>query len=255
MKRFLQIFIVVVMTVWFSACGINTNLMFKTPKDFAYDSIPMRPKYDYRISPNDKIELELYTNNGGKLIDFYSGGNTEGMVNGGSSSLNYLVRTDSLVELPIVGDVKIVGLTIKQCQDTLKQIYARYYQEPFVQVRVINKRVIVFPGSGADAKVVPLLNNNTTLMEVVALAGGIAERGRASKVKLMRNVDNRREVYLIDLSTIDGLFYADMIVQSNDYIYIEPQPQVGKELLKQIVPIISLISSTAVIITVFYRLK
>ena len=57
-------------------------------------------------------------------------------------------------------------------------------------------------------------------MEVIALAGGIAERGRADKVKLMRNVGGKRIVYVLNLSTIEGLKYADMIVQANDYIYI-----------------------------------
>lgn len=229
--------------------------MFKTPKDYAYDSIPMRPKHAYRISPNDKIELEIYTNNGAKLIDFYSGGNTEDRVSNASGALDYLVRKDGIAELPVIGEVAIAGLTINECQDTLEHLFSKYYKDPFAQVRITNKRVIVFPGSGAEAKVVPLLNNNTTLMEAIALAGGIAERGRSREVKIMRNVEGKREVYHVDLSTIDGLLYADMVVQANDYIYIEPQPQVGREVLKQIVPIVSLISSTAVIITVFYRLK
>jgi len=230
--------------------------MFKTSRNYdGYDSIPMYPKYEYRISADDRIELELYTNNGAKLIDFVSGGNTEKAINGGTGALDYLVRKDGIADLPVVGEVAIIGLTIKECQDTLKQIFSNYYKDPFVQIKVTNQRVIVFPGSGAEAKVIPLMNNNTTLMEVIALAGGIAERGRSKHVKIMRNVNGHREVYLIDLSTIDGLFFADMIVQTNDYVYIEPQPQVGKIILKDIVPIVSLLSSTAVLITVFYKLK
>lgn len=255
MRKYLYLLLFIGFVLGMSSCGINSNLMFKTSKKFQYDSIPMRPKYAYRISPNDKIELELYTNNGAKLIDFYSGGNTEQAVSGGSGKLDYLVRSDGIAELPVIGEVAIAGLTIQACQDTLENFFSNYYKDPFVQVRITNKRVIVFPGSGAEARVVPLLNNNTTLMEALALAGGIAERGRASQVKIMRDIGDEREVYLVDLSTIGGLYYADMIVQANDYIYIEPQPQVGREVLKQIVPIISIISSAAVLITVFYRLK
>lgn len=242
-------------TFCLNSCGINSSLMFKTPRHFKYDSIPMSPEYEYRISPDDRLELELYTNNGAKLVDFVSGGNTEGALSSGNASLDYLVRKDGFVNLPVVGDVKVQGLSIRECQDTLEQVFSNFYHEPFVQVKVSNQRVIVFPGSGADAKVVPLMNNNTTLMEALALAGGIADRGKSKNVKIMRNVNGKREVYLIDLSTIEGLSYTDMIVQANDYIYIEPQPQVGKEIMKDLVPIVSLISSAAVIVTVYLKLK
>ena len=62
------------------------------------------------------------------------------------------------------------------------------------------KRVIVFPGNGSDAKVIPLTNNNTTLTEAIAMAGGITDRGRANHIKVMRRVGSERKVYKIDLS-------------------------------------------------------
>ena len=92
-------------------------------------------------------------------------------------------------------------------------------------------------------------------MEVIALAGGIAERGRADKVKLMRNVGGKRIVYVLNLSTIEGLKYADMIVQANDYIYIEPTEQLTKELVERAAPIVSLISSTLIVLTFITNLK
>lgn len=120
---------------------------------------------------------------------------------------------------------------------------------------VVNKRVIVFPGSGGDSKVVILKNNNTTLLEVLALAGGITERGRASKIKLMRGDEGNKKVYLIDLSTIEGLRYTDLVIQNGDYLYIEPVPELGKEVFKEIAPLVSIISSAAVIISVLTLFK
>jgi polysaccharide export outer membrane protein len=123
-----------------------------------------------------------------------------------------------------------------------------------VQVQVQNKRIVVFPGNGSNAVVLTLENNNTTLMEAIAMAGGITQRGRAAKIKLIRKVDGERKVYLIDLSTIDGLKYVDMIVQANDYIYVEPVPQIGNEILRDVAPIVSLITSAVLIYTVVQRL-
>lgn len=246
------------LVVLLSGCGVNSNLMFKTPKDFkGYDSIPMSPTHEYRISVDDRIELKIYTNNGSKLIDFASGGTSEGggMARAGNLSLEYLVRKDGYAELPVLGDVKLTGYTIREAQDVLKDYYSKQYIDPFVQIRVVNQRAIVFTGSGAEAKVIPLINANTTLMEALALAGGIAERGRAKHVKVMRQTPNGREIYLIDLSTLDGLYYADMVVQANDYIYVEPVRQISREVVQELAPIISILASSAVVITIITTLK
>ncbi len=240
----------------FTSCGVNSNVMFKAPKgDHAInDSIPMFPSEDYRISVDDKITFSLSTNNGTKIIESMSGIRTEG---GGASGLinEYVVRKSGKAELPILGEVKVQGLTVSQCEDTLQRLFSKEYQEPFVQVKVTNQRVIVFPGNGSDARVIPLLNSNTTLMEAIAQAGGITERGKANTIKLMRRENGERKIYKLDLSTIEGLKYVDMVVQANDYIYIEPNADIAKETIKEIAPIVSIISSAVIIFTVFTNLK
>jgi polysaccharide biosynthesis/export protein len=235
-------------------CFINANLMLKTDKNFIYDTIPESPSTEYRISPNDIINFRLYANDGFMLIDVASGIDNANRMQMNRNYLNYLVETDGTVRLPIIGKIPISGYTVREAEFYLEEKYNEFYVKPFVQVQVVNKRVIVFPGNGSDAKVITLENNNTTLMEVIAMAGGITERGRAAKIKVIRKVDGVRKVYLVDLSTIDGLKYVDMIVQANDYIYVEPVPEVGKELVRDIAPIVSLLTSAILVYSVIMRL-
>jgi polysaccharide export outer membrane protein len=234
-----------------TSCGVNSNIMFKTPKgvDYKYDSIPMRPSEEYTISKDDKISFIISNNLGHKIIENQTGisGINNTSMNG--KELEYVVKSNGKVELPVIGDVHVEGLTINACEDTLAMMYSKEHQKPFVQVRVTNQRVIVFPGQGSDARVIPLNNTNTTLMEAIAQAGGITERGKANSIKVMRQVNGKREIYLIDLSIIDNLKYTDMIVQSNDYIYIEPDPQLGKETLERVAPFVTILSSLAIILT------
>ena len=86
-------------------------------------------------------------------------------------------------------------------------------------------------------------------MEVIALAGGIADRGRADRIKLIREVNGVRTLYILDLSTVEGLKYADLIVQAHDYIYVEPNEEVAKEVVERAAPIVSIVSSMFLIIT------
>lgn len=258
MKFFFKVFYsgsIACMVVFMTGCAINSNIMFKEAKGeemVLTDSIPLNPKEDYRISVDDKISFTLATNDGKRIVESMSG---VGEINRGQGNLQeYLVRKSGFVELPIVGEVKVAGLSIAQCEDTLESYFSKEYQEPFVQVKITNQRVIVFPGNGADAKVVPLMNNNTTLMEAIAQAGGITERGKARSVKVMRREGDVRKVYKIDLSTIEGLPYADMIVQGNDYIYVEPNPELTKGVVKEVAPVLSIFSSALIIFTVFKNL-
>jgi len=252
-KKTLAVFVLFITGFLIQSCGVNSNVMFKEAKDeVKYDSIPLNPTEDYKISIDDKITFTLTTNNGTEIIEKLSGISED---KGGASMTEYIVRSNGEAELPVIGKTKLAGLTVEQAEDTLVKLYSGEYVDPFVQVKVTNQRVIVFPGNGSDAKVIPLLNSNTTLMEALAQAGGITDRGKANTIKLMRKVDGKRVVYGIDLSTMDGLQYVDMIVQANDYIYVEPTPEIGKQVAQNIVPIVSLISSAIVIISAINLFK
>lgn len=261
LKKLIQLSIILVSSL-FTGCGINSNMMFKEPvkdeKAVNSDSIPMIPEGEYTISVNDKLTFTLSTNDGAQIIEGISGisdkqgGNNRNQMNG----MDYLVRKDGNVELPVVGNVHVEGLTLEQCEDTLETIFSEEYIDPFVQVRVTNRRAIIFPGSGSTAKVVSLDNPNTTLMEVIAAAGGIPERGKANSIKIMRKIDSgEREIYRVDLSKIEGLKFADMVIQSNDYIYVDPRPELAKEIKDEIVPVFSLFSTVLVIFTAVMSLK
>ena len=252
-----------------SGCGINSNLMFKSPKNSISETdtvkskyytlidkneVPLLPQEDYKISKDDKITFLLSTNDGQDIVSGQTGVSSES-TSGQSNQIEYVVRSDGNVFLPLIGDLYIVGMTVKQSEEKLKELYTAHYLNPFVQVTVTNKRVIVFPGDGGSAKVVIIKNNNTTLMEVIAEVGGISERGKANTIKLMRSVNGKREIYPIDLSTIEGLAFADMIVQANDYVYVEPHPKLGREVLAQVTPIVAILSSALVLFTVFLNFK
>jgi polysaccharide export outer membrane protein len=110
--------------------------------------------------------------------------------------------------------------------------------------------VIVFPVRAGDAKVIPLTNNNTTLIEALALAGGISEDGKARLVKLIRdNGKGKQDVFLLDLSTISGLKFASTVLQANDIIYVEPRRHYSYKFLTEVAPIVSLLTSTFILYT------
>jgi polysaccharide export outer membrane protein len=231
--------------------------MFKIPKgeNFQYDSIPMKPTEDYVIGPGDRFTFLFSTNNGERIISGMSGVNgTDGQVfnRNVQNMQDYLVRRDGTVELPVIGIMKVQGLTTIQLEDTLTELLSKNYINPFVQIRLSNQRIIIFPGRG-QAQVVNLLNVNTTLLEVIALAGGLTADARANSIKLIRKNKNKREIYKIDLSTIQGLKQAEMIVQSNDYVYVDVKPRIASSVLTEVSPWLAILTTSLALFTLFQK--
>ena len=240
-----NLFYLVLLVISLSSCGVNSDLMFRTPTEYEFDEFIEANQLEYTISPNDILNFRLFTNKGIDLIELST--NENNIQRNLNFSLNYLVRSDSLVDLPSLGEVNLVGLTVPGAQQMLSEKYVKLYNDPFIQIEVVNNRVIVFPGSGGEARVISLTNNNTSIIEALALAGGLSTRGKAKKVKLIRKVNNSTEIYLMDLSTIEGIKYANSVVQANDIIYVEPTAEVARELLRDITPILSLFTSVLIL--------
>jgi len=254
--RFFRYFLFLFIAVWFSSCKyFRSNLMLRTPKNYTYDKIvDSLTEQDFKIEANAIIAMRIFSNDGFKLIDIAASGGGATNSAGVRFEFEYQVDSKGYVKLPLVGDIKIFGLTITEAQNYLEQLYSEYYVKPFITLKVVNKRVIIFPGNGSDAKVIGIGNNNTTIIETIALAGGIAVDGKSYKVKLIRNYGtDKPQVYLMDLSSIEGLAVGNSVVQANDIIYVEPRYRVARTLVAEITPVISLITSTLLIYGLFIR--
>ena len=108
---------------------------------------------------------------------------------------------------------------------------------------MVNNRVLVFPGEAGQATVITLENQNTTVIEVLAQAGGIRARGRSKRIKLIRQKGDENLVFMMDLSTVDGLEAARTVVQANDIIYVESNPQIVREALADVSPLAQMITT------------
>jgi polysaccharide biosynthesis/export protein len=250
-KRFAEFKFLGVMLLaglFLSGCTINRDIMFKTGDGYDFASLEDIGSSEYRIAPNDLITFQLFSNEGERLNQMTAGsadskgGGNQNMMNQ-QNQLSYLVRQDGILELPEVGDIRLEGLTIEAAEGLLEEAYSSYYNRPYVVIRVTNKRVLMFPGESGRALVITLENMNTSLLEVMALAGGLGSRANASKVKLIRRTEEGNKVYQMDLSTVEGLSDAQLVVQANDIIYVEPLPQLARELGESLSPLTALLST------------
>lgn len=234
-----------------SSCNktLNPSIMFQTPSDFNYTIDNTIANVEYRLSPYDIIEFSIYSNDGEKLLErSIAASSTTGPASLGTQVVNeqgvkYMVDMEGLVKLPQIGRIKLKDMTIREAEKFLEEKYSQFIKKPFAILKVTNRRVIVFTGSGGMGSVVNLENENTTLIEALARAGGITTTGKARKIKLIRGDTHNPQVQLIDLSTVEGMKQSNLMLQANDIIYVEPVPRISQGILAEITPIASIIAS------------
>jgi polysaccharide export outer membrane protein len=234
-----------------SSCKtFNPNSIARLDKEYTYaelsDTIPL----DYPLQAGDRFDLFIFSNNGYLLSDRnITGSISQGQQNIQQNTLYYDISFNGTCVLPMVGEVQLAGMTEKEAESLLAELYADHIVEPYVQIRVLNRRVTVMRGNDL-AKVVDMPNLNMTVMEAISAAGGIPPTGKAYKIKIIRNLGRSDQtISLIDLRTIEGLDQAGKLVRPNDVIYIEPT--INTAFFKEIAPIISAITSVFILYTYF----
>lgn len=224
--------------------------MIRVPADFQYDKFTTGPDSLYRLAANDIINVRILTNNGENLI------NVTGDVESSSANSNsqfggipILVEYDGTSKLPLIGRVSLAGLTRREAEDKLEGLYKEQYKDPYITITYNNRKVLVFPGTGSNAKVVSFTGDNMNLVEALAEVGGISNTGRAKSVKLIRGDLKNPKVFKIDLSTLEGMKQADLALQSGDIIYVDPYEDPAIIFSRNITPYLAAITSIASVIT------
>ena len=165
----------------------------------------------------------------------------------------FLVQADGTVVLPLINRIKVSGYTLLQADSVLQVRYSEYYKDAFVTTRVTNNRVFILGAPGGQ--VITLANDNMNLIEVLALAGGLdgglqsgggsvagfyRYGGKANNIRIIRGDLKNPRVQQVDLTTLAGMRRANLQMEPNDIIYIEPVHRPVLETLTDAAPIISL---------------
>lgn len=279
------LFLCVPVLLLLSACGTtrvyNQRTMFRLSDGNSLDTMKLRGvvnrvNRNYIIQPNDLLAVRVYTNNGERIIDpngELQFGTPAGMLPTGtngsrtlatnvgqaaspSGDSEFAVQTDGTVRLPLINQIKITGYTLLQADSVLKVRYEEFYKGVFVVTRVTNSRVVVLGSPGG--KIIPLVNDNMNLIEVLAAAGGIdgggngnnagggalyRSGGRASNIRIIRGDLKNPQVEQVDLTTINGMRRANLQVEPNDIIYVEPVRRPVSDALVDASPVITLFSA------------
>lgn len=186
--------------------------------------------YDFRIMPKDELTITVSTTDPEASAPFYrkigqskEGGNTSNIGMNNADLLSYLVDNNGCIDFPVLGMIKVMGLTNRECEALLRQKLQPYLKEvPNVTVRTSNYKFSVLgevnaPGTyTTDAEKV-------TVFEALAQAGDMTLFSIRNDVQLLREDSlGVRRVYHLDLTQADVAQSPYFYLQQNDVVYVKP---------------------------------
>ena len=177
-----------------------------------------------KIQPNDILKIDIGDLNPIVAAPFNMSAASSSQTSVDIMKLSgYLVTPQGNIVMPILNEVKAVGLTPTNLEIKIKErlINEGYLVNPTVLVRVLNNKFTIL-GEVATPGVKPFTEESISLLDAIGMAGDITYSGVRKDVKLIRESDGKRFVYHIDLTTSSWMSNPDYRIRQNDVILVTP---------------------------------
>lgn len=183
-------------------------------------------KFETVLQPDDQLLIIISSENAEgaapynlKTIAYQ--GNSENVI-AQERQQAYIVDQEGNIEFPILGTIKVGGLTRIETTNKIKDLLKNgHISDPIVNVRLLNFKVSVL-GEVAKPGVFSVSGERITLVEALALAGDLTIYGKRSSILLIRERNGVKTHEKIDITKTDFINSPNYYLTQNDVIYVEP---------------------------------
>jgi polysaccharide export outer membrane protein len=220
--KFLRLFFLLVLPVYMMSCGSQR----KTPNyvENLADTSGIDVKIpEMRIQKNDLLSIQVYSASTQKEVSdaAYNLPTQAGSMGG------FLVDAHGNIEYPAIGVLHAEGLTKLQLADIIKKKINEkdtVLTDPSVIIRFLNFKITVLGPVGREGQL-SIQGERLTILEAIGLVGGVTDFGKKTNIKIIRELDGKRQVGYIDLSSKDIFESPFYNLMQNDVLIVEPTKQ------------------------------
>ncbi len=248
MDKFLYLLLFVLITSCYSTKKVT--YLQSEENTLEITNIPI----SYLVQPNDILNIRVQSLDPEQSAFFNISATENRNIQANEASLflsGYSVSQEGLIDLPIVGNIKVSGLQVDQIQRLIQNEINKYLLDAIVLVKLTSYKISVL-GDVGNPGTNYVYNTQATIFEALSAAGDANISANISQVKLIRQLDGKSYVIKMDLTDpkiIESPYY---FLLPNDVIYVETSKEnIFRENLPLITTFFALISTTLLLVNFF----
>ena len=224
MNKKIQKLLFLIGIVAFSSCVSKKDIVYFQNDEI--DQVKVSNSYKTVIKPDDLLQITITALDIEAVRPFnlaavtYSSSSNSAI--GVAQQQTYLVDTKGEIEFPVLGKIKIGGLTRDEAINLLKgKLSPDYIKEPNINISIANYKISIL----GDVKVpgsYNISNERITILDALALAGDVNISAQRNNILIIREEGAKKVQYRVDLRSNKLLTSAVYYLQQNDVVYVEP---------------------------------
>ena len=138
-----------------------------------------------------------------------------------AEQVDYLIDREGEIDFPVIGKIKIAGLSAQETRVLLKEKLAEYLIDPIINIRLTNFEISVL-GEVNRPGTYPVNGERITIFEALGLAGDLTIKGKRDNILVLREFDGVKVYHRIDLRSTETFNSPVYYLTQNDVVYVEP---------------------------------
>lgn len=202
-----------------ASCASKKDVVyFQDAKDF--ETLVSKNTFSSKFKVDDVLSIHVSTLDPEASVPFnlFKGAEEGGFT---PQQVDYIVDKEGNIDFPVIGSVKIQGLSPEEVKVLLKDRLSDYLKDPIINVRLKNFTVTVL-GEVNKPGTYPVVGEQITIFEALGLANDLTIKGMRNNVLVIRDFNGTKVYNRIDLTKKDALNSPVYYLTQNDIVYIEP---------------------------------
>lgn len=202
-----------------SSCASKKEVVY-FQNSGSFETLVDKNSFTPKFKVDDLVSIHVSTLNSEASAPFnLFRGASEGGIR--AEQVDYLIDREGEIDFPVIGKLKISGLSAEEVRNLLRDKLSDYLKDPIINIRLKNFSVTIL-GEVRRPGTYPVNGERITILEALGLAGDLTVKGVRRNVMVIRDFDGTKVYTRVDLTRKEAMSSAVYYLTQNDVVYVEP---------------------------------
>lgn len=205
--------------------------------------------YALRIYPGDILSINIFTTHAEAYPYLAAPSDRPTSDTRSAYERGYIVRDSGMVNLPLVGNVQLTGMTIQEASHAIEARFRTYFDDPIVTIKKLSFKITVI-GEVNKPGLYTVMNERVTLPEALGMAGDLTQFADRTNLRVIRSENRSNQEFPVDITRSDNLTAETYYLHPDDIVYVAPtRKRAFQNVSPTVLVFTSILTTAAVLIT------